>query len=39
MNQKIKEIKDDALINISVNKAFYLMTKALSFYLFNQVDC
>jgi hypothetical protein len=37
MNQKIKEIKDDALISISVNKAFYLMSKSLSFYLFNAV--
>ena len=38
MNQKIKEIKDDALLNISVNKSFYLMTKALSFYLFTKVE-
>ena len=38
MNAKIKEIKDDALMSISVNKSFYLMSKALSFYLFNRVD-
>jgi len=38
MGQKIKEIKDDALLNIQVNKSFYLMNKALSFYLFNKVD-
>jgi len=33
----IKEIKDDALINIQVNKSFYLMIKALSFYLFKNI--
>ena len=38
MNAKIKEIKDDALINISVNKSFYLMSKAVSFYLFTKVE-
>lgn len=38
MTQKIKEIKDDALISITVNKAFYLMSKTLSFYLFNTVN-
>jgi hypothetical protein len=35
---KVKEIKDDALLNISVNKSFYLMSKALSFYLFTKVN-
>tara|TARA_R110000868_G_scaffold29412_1_gene109299 strand:- start:559 stop:855 length:297 start_codon:yes stop_codon:yes gene_type:complete len=34
----IKEIKDDALINIQVNKSFYLMIKALSFYLFKNIE-
>jgi ribosome-binding ATPase YchF (GTP1/OBG family) len=34
----IKEIKDDALITIQVNKSFYLMTKALSLYLFQKID-
>jgi hypothetical protein len=34
----IKEIKDDALINIQVNKSFYLMIKALSFFLFKNVE-
>jgi hypothetical protein len=38
MATKVKEIKDDALLNISVNKSYYLMTKALSFYLFTKVD-
>lgn len=31
---KVKEIKDDAILTIEVNKSFYLMTKALSYYLF-----
>ena len=34
---KIKEIKDDAIIKIEVNKAFYLMIKALSLYLFTSI--
>lgn len=34
---KVKEMKDDALIDIKVNKTYYLMVKALSFYLFNQI--
>jgi hypothetical protein len=35
--ETIKEIKDDALISIQVNKSFYLMIKALSFYLFKNI--
>ena len=31
---KVKELKDDALIDIKVNKAFYLMLKATLYYLF-----
>lgn len=31
---KVKELKDDAIIKIELNKSFYLMTKALSYYLF-----
>jgi adenosine deaminase len=38
MATKVKEIKDDALLNITVNKSYYLMTKAVSFYLFTKVD-
>ena len=34
----IKEIKDDSLINIQVNKSFYLMIKDLSFYLFKNIE-
>ena len=33
----IKEIKDDAVINIQVNKSYYLMVKALSLQLFVSV--
>ena len=34
---KVKEIKDDAIINIKVNKAYYLMVKATSLYIFKQM--
>ena len=34
---KVKEIKDDAIIEIKVNKAYYLMAKAPSLYLFKQM--
>lgn len=34
---KVKEIKDDAVIEIKVNKAYYLMAKAVSLYLFKQM--
>lgn len=33
----VKELKNDAVIDIKVNKTYYLMTKALSLYLFNQI--
>jgi hypothetical protein len=35
---KIKEIKDDAIIGIEVNKSYYLMVKALSFQLFMKIN-
>jgi hypothetical protein len=35
---KIKEIKDDAIIDIQVNKSYYLMVKALSFQLFMKIN-
>jgi hypothetical protein len=35
---KVKEIKNDAIINIKVNKTYYNMVKALSFYLFTQIN-
>jgi hypothetical protein len=31
---KVKEIKDDAIINVPVNKSYYLMVKALLYNLF-----
>jgi hypothetical protein len=34
---KVKEIKSDAKINITVNRNFYMMSKALSFYLFQEI--
>lgn len=34
---KVKEIKPDAIIPISVNKNFYMMTKALSYYLYQHI--
>jgi hypothetical protein len=37
MAVKVKEMKDDAVFDIKVNKNFYLMNKAVSFYLFNQM--
>jgi len=33
----VKELKDDALVEIKVNKSYYLMTKALSYFLFQTV--
>lgn len=38
MAVKVKELKDDALMNIEVNKSYYFMVKGLSFYLFNQIN-
>jgi hypothetical protein len=34
MAVKIKEMKDDALFKIEVNKNFYLMAKEVAYYLF-----
>jgi hypothetical protein len=34
---KVKELKADALIDIKVNKSYYLMVKGLSYYLFTQI--
>jgi hypothetical protein len=33
----VKEIKDDAVVSVKVNKSFYMMTKSLSFYLFQHI--
>jgi len=35
---KVKEMKSDAIVSIKINKGFYQMTKAVSFYLFNQIQ-
>ncbi len=37
MSVKVKEMKDGAVLEIKVNKNFYMMTKAVSFYIFNQM--
>jgi len=33
---KVKELKDDAIVSIQVNKNYYLMMKSVLFYLFIQ---
>ena len=35
---KVKELNDDALIDIKVNKSFYLMAKAASVHLLQQMN-
>jgi hypothetical protein len=35
---KVKELKDDALLSIDVNKSFYLMAKNTLYYLFTQIQ-
>lgn len=34
----VKELKDDALMNVEVNKSFYFMVKNTLFYLFRNMD-
>jgi len=36
MAVKVKELKDDAIVSIQVNKNYYLMMKSVLFYLFIQ---
>jgi len=38
MSIQVKELKDDAIIAIKVNKAYYLMVKDLSLYLFKHIE-
>tara|TARA_R110002020_G_scaffold431389_1_gene641387 strand:- start:1651 stop:1977 length:327 start_codon:yes stop_codon:yes gene_type:complete len=38
MPAKVKEIKDDAIIDIKVNKSYYLMCKTLSYWIVKQLD-
>ncbi len=36
--QKIKELKDDALMNVKVNKTYYMMCKASIFVIFQELN-
>ena len=33
---KVKELKDDIILDVKVNKAYYMMLKSTLFYLFQQ---
>mgnify|MGYP003652643622 CR=1 FL=1 len=35
---KVKEMKDDAIVDVKINKAFYLMVKAVLFTLFTEIQ-
>ena len=35
---KVKELKDDAIVKVEVNKNFYLMTKAASFVILQAMN-
>lgn len=35
---KVKELKDDALVEIQVNKNYYLMVKSVLLYLFSTLE-
>ncbi len=35
---KVKEMKDDAIVNVPINKNFYLMTKAVLLHLVNSIE-
>ena len=35
---KVKELNDDAVIDVQVNKNYYLMMKSTLFYLFQQIE-
>jgi len=35
---KVKEMKDDAIIDVKINKSFYLMVKAVLFTLFTEIQ-
>ena len=34
---KVKELKDDAIIDVKVNKSYYLMVKSVLFHLVTQI--
>lgn len=35
---KVKEFKDDMIVDVQVNKNYYLMMKSTLFYLFQQIE-
>lgn len=35
---KVKELKDDAIVDVQVNKNYYMMLKGVLAYLFNQIE-
>ena len=37
MPKVVKQIKDDAVLNVQVNKTYYLMVKHLSLHIFNEI--
>jgi hypothetical protein len=38
METKVKELKDDAIVNVKVNKIYYLMLKNTLYYLFTLIN-
>ena len=38
MPKTVQQIKDDALLDVKVNKTYYLMVKNLSLYLFSSIS-
>jgi hypothetical protein len=38
MAVKVKELKDDAIVDVKVNKNYYLMMKATLFHLFQSIQ-
>ena len=38
MSVNVKEMKDDAVVDVKVNKAFYLMVKAVLYTLFLEIQ-
>ena len=38
MPLKLKQMSDDAIVSIQVNKNYYDMVKGLSFYLFTLIE-
>lgn len=35
---KVKELKDDVILDVKVNKTYYVMLKKTLFFLFNQIS-